>query len=513
MPLILLPLLRFVFAVLSIAVARARRPLIVLSLIIDGALLAALIVRLAGGEPAMLTVGGVPEGIGISMFGDRIGLTFAVLAWSLNIAVGIYAVKDRLQPYFFLLLHLVIGACYALAFTKDLFNAYLLFDLLTLASFLLVGYPRRSRQIWASLNYLILSSLGMSIFLLGVGVVYAHTGVLDVALLRPMIAAAEGEAWVLLAGALLVSGIAVKAGVFLFSLWLPSAHARAMPLVSALLSGLVIKMGVLELFRLADVFPIQLPLIVLGATSGLLGILYAVNSTDMKRLLAFSTLAQIGYILIGFGAGTEIGRLGALSYAVAHGLFKALLFLSVGEAAAYVGSAQIAQLREHRDLIPFGTRIAMGIGILGIMGLPPLAGYDAKAILEDGLQSGFLHAIFVIISLGTVIAFAKALPVLFSRSSVRTHRAHVSAYAWLSLLIIFFWPISLLVTPLDVCLHVFSGPHLAEAVAAFLGGGALYGMVLRHRTFRLTDAIFRMDVAPLLVLAGFMLVYGLMVLS
>jgi formate hydrogenlyase subunit 3/multisubunit Na+/H+ antiporter MnhD subunit len=261
------------------------------------------------------------------------------------------------------------------------------------------------------------------------------------------------------------------------------------------------------------VFPIQLPLIVLGATSGLLGILYAVNSTDMKRLLAFSTLAQIGYILIGFGAGTEIGRLGALSYAVAHGLFKALLFLSVGEAAACVGSAQIAQLREHRDLIPFGTRVAMAIGILGITGLPPLAGYDAKAILEDGLQSGFLHAVFIIISLGTVIAFAKALPVLFSRSTVRTHRAHVSAYAWLSLLIIFFWPISLLVTPLDVCLHVFSGPHLAEAVAAFVGGGALYGMVFRNRSFRLTEAIFRMDVAPLLVLAGFMLVYGLLVLS
>ncbi len=512
MPLILLPLLRFVFAILSIAVARIRRPLVVLSLALDGLLLAVLVAVLARGESVQITVGGVAEGIGISLIGDRIGLTFAFLAWSLNVAIGIYALKDRLQPYFFFLLHLVIGACYALAFTKDLFNAYLLFDLLTLASFLLVGYQRQPRQIWASLNYLVVSTLGMSIFLLGVGVVYAHCGVLDVSLLRPMVRDAAGAPWVVLAGTLLVSGIAVKAGVFAFALWLPAAHARAMPLVSALLSGLVIKMGVLELFRLADVFPLQLPLIALGATSGVLGILYAIAATDVKRLLAFSTLAQIGYILIGFGAGTEVGRLGALSYAVAHGLFKALLFLVVGEAAGLAGSAQIETMIEHRERIPWGTRVALAVGMLGIMGLPPLAGYDAKAILEDGLQSHTLHAVFILISIGTVVAFSKLIPVLLARSTTRTHRAHVASYGWLSLLIIFFWPVSLLVNPLDVSLHVFTGPHIAEALAAFLGGGLIY-LLIRRRSLRLPQAIFRMDVAPLVILAGAMLVYVLLSLG
>jgi multicomponent Na+:H+ antiporter subunit D len=508
MPLILLPLLRFLFAVLSIAGPRIRRTLVVLSLALDGLLLAALVAAWGRGGPVQITAGGVAEGIGISLIGDRIALTFAFLAWSLNVAIGIYAIKDRLQPYFFFLLHLVIGACYALAFTKDLFNAYLLFDLLTLSSFLLVGYQRQPRQIWASLNYLVMSTLGMSIFLLGVGVVYAHCGVLDVSLLQPMILGAEGESWVVLATTLLVSGIAVKAGVFLFALWLPSAHARAMPLVSALLSGLVIKMGVLELFRLADVFPVHLPLIVLGAASGLLGILYAIAATDIKRLLAFSTLAQIGYILMGFGAGTEVGRLGALSYAVAHGLFKALLFLVVGEAAGCAGSAQIGAMIEHKARIPWGTRIALAVGMLGIMGLPPLAGYDAKAILEDGLQSHVLHGIFIVISIGTVAAFSKLIPVLLARSATRTHRAHVASYGWLSLLIIFFWPVSLLVHPLDVSLHVFTGPHIAEALAAFLGGGLLY-LLLRKRSIRLPDAIFRLEVAPLLILMGFFLVYSL----
>jgi len=265
MPLILLPLLRFAFATLTISFARARKHFTILSHIIDAALLSQLALMLVRGTPEIVTVGGAPAGIGISLIGDQVGLTFAVLAWVLSAAVSAYTWQDKLRPYFFLLLNLLIGSCYALSFTTDLFNAYLLFELLTLVSFLLVGYQRQPRQIWASLHYLVLSSLGMSIFLLGIGVVYAHCGTLDLTILKAMVSAASGESWVLLAGSLLVAGISVKAGVFVFSLWLPAAHARAMPAVSALLSGLVIKTGVVGLFRLGDVFPIDLTLIALGA--------------------------------------------------------------------------------------------------------------------------------------------------------------------------------------------------------------------------------------------------------
>jgi len=209
MPLILLALLRFVFAILTISFARARKAFTIASHLIDAILLSQLIHTLVQGTPELLTVGGAPGGIGISLIGDQIGLTFAVLAWILSVAVSAYTWKDELRPYFFLLLHLLIGACYALSFTMDLFNAYLLFELSTLVSFLLVGYQRQPRQIWASLHYLVLSSLGMSIFLLGVGIVYAHCGSLDLTILKGMIAASPGEPWILLAGSLLVAGIAV----------------------------------------------------------------------------------------------------------------------------------------------------------------------------------------------------------------------------------------------------------------------------------------------------------------
>ena len=508
MPLVLLPLLRFFVAILSISVPRARKPLTVLSHLVDAVLLAWLAIALGRGAPALLTIGGASGGVGIAFVGDHIAMTFAFLAWGLSIAVNAYAWKDRLRPYFFLLVHLLIGACYALAFTKDLFNAYLLFELLTLVSFLLVGYQRHPRQIWASLRYLLLSSLGMSIFLFGVGVIYAHCGTLDIGLIGPIVSAASGEPWVLLAASLLVAGIAVKAGVFTFSLWLPSAHARAMPVVSALLSGLVIKMGVLELFRLADVLPIHLPLVVLGAITGLLGILYAIHSRDIKKMLAFHTLSQIGYALIGFGAGTLEGRLGALSYIVAHGLFKSLLFLSVGEAASHAGNAQLSTLVKNRQSIPWGARAAMVIGTLGIIGLPPLAGFDAKAILEDGLPTLALRIVVFLISIGTAVSFSKLLPVLFARSTCRTNRSHALAYTWLGGLILFFWPVAILMTSTTICAQAFSAAHIAEAFAAITLGGAIYSLT-HKRIVRLPETLFHLEESPLFILLGFFLVYAL----
>ena len=512
MPLILLPLLRFVFAILSISFTRARKAFAVLSHVIDAILLSQLVLMLVRGTPELVTVGSAPAGIGISLIGDQIGLTFAVLAWVLSVAVSAYTWKDDLRPYFFLLLNLLIGACYALSFTTDLFNTYLLFELSTLVSFLLVGYQRQPRQIWASLHYLVLSSLGMSMFLLGVGIVYAHCGSLDLAVLKSTLAANPSESWILLAGSLLVAGIAVKAGVFTFSLWLPSAHARAMPAVSALLSGLVIKMGVVGLFRLADVFPIDLPLIVLGAITGILGIIYALNARDIKMLLAFHTLSQIGYILIGFGAHTEMGRLGALSYEVAHGLFKALLFLTIGEAAARAGGSHVNTLIENRRSIPRGTRIALFIGVLGIIGLPPLAGFDAKAILENGLPSTTLRLIVLLMSIGTVVSFAKLWPVLFSSSTCRTDRSRILAYAWLGGGIILFWPLSLFLVSPAISQHAVNGPHIAQALAVIAVGGGLY-LLIRKKRFRLPSEIFRLETSPLIILAGFFLVYALMALG
>ena len=512
MGLILLPLIRFLFGGLSMASGRASRLFAVLALVVDAVLLARLTLALAGGAPTALVLGGWDRGLGITLAGDRIGLTFAALTWGLGIAVVLYTWKDALRPYFFMLLHLLIGASYALVFTRDLFNVYVILELLTLTSFLLVGYERRPRQVWASLRYLILCSLGMSLFLLGIAVVYYHTGSLNMAEVSPQIAADPGSTWVRLAASLLIGGVAVKAGVFVFSLWLPAAHARAMPAVSALLSGVVIKMGVVQLFRLSEIFPVGLTFTVLGVATGLLGIVYAIQTHDAKRLLAFSTLSQIGYLLIGFGAGTEAARFGALAYAIAHGLFKALLFLAVGEASRIVGTSDLRALTLNRNSIPAATRAALILGTLGIVGAPPLAGFAAKAVLESGLHPMALHAAVSLISVGTAISFAKILPLLVARSSGRSAWNHTAAYSWLGAGIVLFLPLSVAIVPRSLLSAAWRWPAYAETLAAILVGLGLHRL-LRNRRLRLPHRIFRIEEGTLVVLAGFFLVYVLLRLA
>jgi len=509
MELILLPLIRFLFGGLSMASGRASRIFAILALVADAALLGKLAVSLSTGISPAIILGGWDRGLGIAFVGDQMGLTFAALTWGLGVAVVLYTWRDALRPYFFMLLHLLIGASYALVLTKDLFNTYVILELLTLASFLLVGYGRRPRQIWASLRYLILCSLGMSLFLFGIAIVYYHTRSLDLTEIAVRIATDPGAPWVRLAAALLVGGVAVKAGVFLFSLWLPAAHARAIPAVSALLSGVVIKMGVVVLFRLSGVFPLGLTFTVLGFATGLLGILYAVQTYDVKRLLAFSTLSQIGYLLIGFGVGSEAARLGAIDYAVAHGLFKGLLFLAVGEAARIVGTSDLRALVLNRNAIPGATRAALIVGVLGIIGMPPFAGFAAKAVLESALHPTIFHAAVGLLSVGTAVSFAKLAPLLFARSSGRTDRTRAASYGWLGGTVVLFLPLSATIVPRSLLTATLVWPAFLEAIAAILLGLGLYRLV-RNRPFRLPQGVFRIEEGTLVILAGFFLIYVLL---
>jgi len=510
--LVLLPLLRFALGALSLVTRRATRYVFLLGLAVDAVILGRISLIVLQHGPLEVTLGGWPSHLGIGFIADAIGLPIAALIWALGVAVALYTWQQKLRPYFYVLLHFLVEAALAMVFTRDLFNAYAILELLTLSSFLLVGYERKPRQIWASLRYLILCSVGMSLFLLGVAVAYYHTGTLSIPELAARVATDPAASWIPLAAALLVGGVAVKAGIFLFSLWLPAAHARAMPAVSALLSGVVIKMGVVELFRLSEIFPLGLTFTVLGVATGLLGIVYAIQTYDLKRLLAFHTLSQIGYLLIGFGAGVEAARIGALDYAVAHGLFKALLFLAVGQAAQCAGSADVRALTLKRDSIPTAARIAIGVGILGIVGIPPFAGFAAKAVLESGVHSILVHAMVLLISVGTAASFAKLLPILPTRSQSKCHRSASLSYAWLGGAIILFMPISAAVVPRSILAADWQWPAYVEAALVIGLGYGLHRLIRKH-PFRLPSTIFRLEEGMLIVIAGVMLVFGLLRLS
>ncbi|MBU0595767.1 hypothetical protein KJ567_03675, partial [Candidatus Bipolaricaulota bacterium] len=348
MILFLLPACHFALAVLTLGRSSWGRPLLALGAAIDLCLAGLLLAGARGGAWPSVVLGGWTRSLGIELSFDLTAAAFLVLAVLLELAVVAHLWRGRHRAVLFALLHALFASTFALLFSRDLFNVYVVLELLTLISFLLVGYDRRPAQIWASLKYLVLTSFGMSLFLLGIAVVYRHTGTLNLGLLAEALHESPPAAWKTLAGSLLVAGVAVKAGLFTFSLWLPAAHGEAPTVVSAILSGLVIKMGIVVLLRLSGLFDVTLALQVLGSVSCLAGVLYAAYARDLKRLLALSTLSQIGYIVLGASMAVSLGAsralIGTLAYAVAHGLFKGLLFLAAGDIAGAVGSKRIERL-------------------------------------------------------------------------------------------------------------------------------------------------------------------------
>jgi len=252
----LLPLSHAFLGFLSIAWGRSARATLICAFLFDAAAIGLYYAGSRWFGPVF--VGGWKGPVGIALAFDPVSLAFLILGVLLELAVAVYVWREQRRPYFFMLLHALFAAAYALILAQDLFNIYVILELLTLTSFLLVAYDRRARQVWASLKYLLLASLGMSLFLLGAAIAYGYTGSFNLAEIRTGIAGSPDGPWIAACAALLVAGVAVKAGIFSFSLWLPAAHSTASTAISALLSGFVINMGVVVLIRLDSVFRLGL---------------------------------------------------------------------------------------------------------------------------------------------------------------------------------------------------------------------------------------------------------------
>ncbi len=341
-------------------------------------------------------VGGPPWGIAVA------GDLWAVGLWGLALFVHAAALihawhKDSLRHA---LITLLVGTCLAGGVSRDLFNLYVVLELSSLLSVILIAFDGRSAAIWAALRYLLLAGLGMMFYLFGLGLVYGSTGLLSVSALR------ESALWngsVRIGAGLLLAGAAVKTGVFLLGLWLPQAHGQAPTEVSLLLSGLAVKLGVLAVARLAEAFSLGMVIVALGILSGFGGILYALREADLKTMLGHHTVSQLGYMFLGIGVGAPEG---AIFYAVAHGLFKGLLFLSAGQAVEEKGVRSLAELGGR---ISQPAALGLALGSWAIVGLPPLAGFAAKGLLALD-QPTWVKGLFLALSAGTAASFSKLLP-------------------------------------------------------------------------------------------------------
>ncbi|MBN1858389.1 hypothetical protein JW848_04200 [Candidatus Bipolaricaulota bacterium] len=507
MTIVAAPLIHMIAAAICLMAGRRSRWIVLAAWAAGVGLLAYWIGVFAETGPIHETVGDWGA-LGIRLALDRPAIAFLLLEQLLVGAVIAHGWRSRLSSAFYALLLVLAGSVCALCMSLDLFNMYVLLELLTLTSFLLVAYERRSVQIWASLKYLLLASLGMSIYLAGVALLYAQVGSLSLPQIGEVLASlSPGEAgWIPIAAALMTAGIAVKAGIFLYSLWLPAAHGSASTGVSALLSGLVIKMGVLALLRLSVILPIDHVLTVLGVMTGIAGALYAIVETDAKRALAFSTLSQVGYLLIGVGAATEAAKIGVLMYIVAHGMFKGLLFLAIGDAGERVGSTEISALRIHRREIPRSSRVAVLVGCAAIVGLPFVGAFWAKEWLFVG-SAPVDRALLWLLVFCTALVFSRFLPIVLVRGRCPGERNKSLSYALLGAGLPCTFALAGVLAPGRGWLMGTTLVHAAWTLAVVAAGVLVGTRIPALMTLRLPRSLFRIEEGVVAILAGVFLVY------
>jgi multicomponent Na+:H+ antiporter subunit D len=357
--------------------------------------------------------------LGVAFAADPFGLLVALTAAIIGAILLLYTLSElgglgprELGGYaclFQLLLAAVIGA----ALTADLFNLFVWFEVAALSSYGLAGFfLERPLALEAAFKVLVLTTLASFAVFIGAGLEYAQHGALNFAQLQLALAGHVGTPDTVALG-LLVAGFATKAGLVPFHGWLPDVHTAAPGPVNALFSAIMDSLGVLAIARLVfQVFPAgSTPvlglLMTLGLVSALLGAIMALAQDDLKRLLAFDTISQMGIIVIGLAAGNAAGLAGGIYQLVNHAAFKALLFLAAGAVVHRTGLTKLSQMGGLARHMPI-VAAAFVLGSLSIAGLPPLNGYVSLSLIHEGLQQDH-ETIPYLLTLASQVITAAAL--------------------------------------------------------------------------------------------------------
>ena len=385
------------------------------------------------GGSGLYHLGGWPTPIGIDLRLDSLATLLLLAINIVGLAVGLYSV-DYMRRYtasshFFSLFLLMVTGMNGVVLAGDLFNLYVFLEVAAVASYSLVAFGCAHEELEASFKYIVLGSLSSALILIGVALVYGITGTLNMAHMSSRIAETGMNAPLLLAFGLFICGFSFKAALVPFHAWLPDAHPAAPAPVSAMLSGVLIKaIGIYVLARLAfNVFGAgdsELSLLRwLGVLSMIVGGLLAAGQSDIKRLFAYSSISQVGFIILGLGLGTPLGLVGGLYHLVNHALFKSLLFLNAGAVEYATGTRNLYRLGGLNRALPVTGATSL-VGSMSIAGIPPFNGFWSKLIIIIAcVEAGFygFAAVAVAISIVTLayqlkvqrLAFFAALPESF----------------------------------------------------------------------------------------------------
>jgi multicomponent Na+:H+ antiporter subunit D len=344
--------------------------------------------------------------------------------------------EDR-QAWFYCMYLLCLAGLLGITVTGDAFNAFVFLEISSLATYVLIALGRDRRALLAAFQYLIMGTIGATFYVIGVGLLYLLTGTLNMV----DIAARLGAAWpdhsraVIAALAFVTVGVSLKLALFPLHTWLPNAYAYAPSWITAFLAATATKVAIYLLLRFFfSIFGVAIDLralptteiiVALSIAAMLVASFIAVFETNLKRMLAYSSVAQIGYITLGVGLVNQAGLTGGLAHIANHAIMKAALFLAIGAVFYRLGTVELADLAGAGRRMPL-TMAAFTIAGFGLVGTPGTAGFISKWYLAVGaLDKGWWALVIVIVasSLLALVYVGRVLEVAWMREPPANSRA------------------------------------------------------------------------------------------
>jgi proton-translocating NADH-quinone oxidoreductase chain N len=372
-------------------------------------------------------MGGVPP-LGASFEIDMLSIYMAFSAALLGFFATVYSVSymahdTRLTEYYTLLSALVSGII-GVAFAGDFFTLFVFWELMGITSYVLVAFRKdRWGPIEAGFKYMVMGAIGSTMLLLGISLIYGMAGTVNFAQISSALHGSSGSLWLMFAMLIFVVGFGVKSAIVPLHTWLPDAHPEAPSPISAMLSGILIETALYGLTRVLYItFPaadFSLLIAALAVLTMTFANVLAVLQQDIKRMLAYSSIAQMGYMLVGLASGGILGFTGLFLHVFNHSLMKGVAFLSAGSIIEGTGSRDLDKMRGAAKAMPV-TCLVMFIALLGLGGVPGTAGFISKYILfGSAIGPGYwwLTVIGVLNSALSMVYYLRAMKTLVGKPS------------------------------------------------------------------------------------------------
>jgi len=364
----------------------------------------------------VIQIGNWPAPYGITLVVDLFSAIMLILSGLVGLMISIYAIptlEKRLQSQnFFPLLQALLLGVNGAFLTGDVFNLYVWFEVMILSSFVLLTLGGKSKQLDGAIKYVSMNLISSMLFLAGIGLLYGKTGTLNMADLALKIRESDSSILINSSAMLFFLAFSIKSALFPFFFWLPASYHTPPIAVTALFAGLLTKVGIYAMIRFYTLFFVQNPefwhtlLLIIAATTMVVGVLTAVSQYDVRKILSFHIVSQVGYMVMGLGLFSVLGLAGAIFYMMHHIIAKTNMFLISGVIHKIKGTYQLKAIGGLYKNYPFLTLLFL-IASMGLAGVPPLSGFVGKLLL---IMAGFETEHYLV----TTVAISVGLITLFS---------------------------------------------------------------------------------------------------